>query len=81
MLETLTDVQGIVIAAAILYAAKELKRVSNEVSRVSTAIHALDRRVDDLERVLVGERVPNLERRPGGNPRASESRRDCSSGS
>jgi len=77
MLETLTDVQGIVIAAAILYAAKELKRVSNEVSRVSTAIHALDRRVDDLERVLVRDRVPEPERRPSGYARAPESGRDC----
>ncbi len=79
MLETLTDVQGIVIAAAILYAAKELKRVSNEVSRVSTAIHALDRRVDDLERVLVRDRIPEPERRPGGYARASQSGRDRSS--
>ena len=77
MIETLTDVQGIVIAAAILYAAKELKRVSNEVSRVSTAIHSLDRRVDALERVLVGERVQTPERRPGRNPGAPESGSDC----
>ena len=77
MLETLTDVQGIVIAAAILYAAKELKRVSNEVSRVSTAIHALDRRVDDLERVLVGQRVSKPERRSSRNAGAPESGSDC----
>ena len=76
MIETLTDVQGIVIAAAILYAAKELKRVSNEVSRVSTAIHALDRRVDDLERVLVRDRIPEPERRPGGHARAPQGGRD-----
>ena len=57
MLEVLTDVQGVLIAAAIIYAAKELRRISN-------ALHDLDHRVSSVERVLKSTGVSGDERRP-----------------
>ena len=63
MLEMLTDVQGIIIAGAILWAGKEIHNAGIQVRRVSDAIESLDRRVSDLERVFSAERVRDAERR------------------
>jgi hypothetical protein len=72
MLETLTDVQGVLIAAAIIYAAKELRRVSNQAERISAAVESLDSRVSDLERLLLNDRVREPLRRARDDGRASE---------
>tara|TARA_B100000424_G_scaffold197757_1_gene154921 strand:- start:130 stop:342 length:213 start_codon:yes stop_codon:yes gene_type:complete len=45
MLQMLTDVQGVLVAAAVIYAAKELRRIANEV-------HSLNHRVGLLERMF-----------------------------
>ena len=45
MFEIFNDVQGVLIAAAIIYSAKELRRVANE-------IHSLNHRVSLLERMF-----------------------------
>jgi hypothetical protein len=59
MLETFNDLQGVLIAAAIIYAAKELRRVSNSIIR-------LDYRVGELERMFHASRVREPERRGSG---------------
>ena len=81
MLEMLTDVQGIIIAGAILWAGKEIHNAGIQVRRVSDAIESLDRRVSDLERVFSAERIRDAERRAsvdagheeGGSDRQSRS--------
>jgi len=73
MLEMLTDVQGIIIAGAILWAGKEIHNAGIQIQRVSNAIESLDRRVSDLERVFSAERVRESERRDSINNRHEES--------
>tara|TARA_R110000787_G_scaffold250530_1_gene356179 strand:- start:8 stop:259 length:252 start_codon:yes stop_codon:yes gene_type:complete len=55
MLETFNDLQGILIGAAIIYAARELRRVSNSIIR-------LDYRVGDLERMFQSARLREPQR-------------------
>ena len=55
MLETFNDLQGILIGAAIIYAARELRRVSNSIIR-------LDYRVGDLERMFQSARIREPQR-------------------
>ena len=55
MLETFNDLQGILIGAAIIYAARELRRVSNSIIR-------LDYRVGDLERMFQSARFREPQR-------------------
>ena len=73
MLEMLTDVQGIIIAGAILWAGKEIHNAGIQIQRVSNAIESLDRRVSDLERVFSAERVRESERRDSIDHRHEES--------
>tara|TARA_R110002124_G_C8787291_1_gene501292 strand:+ start:141 stop:380 length:240 start_codon:yes stop_codon:yes gene_type:complete len=73
MLEMLTDVQGIIIAGAILWAGKEIHNAGIQIQRVSNAIESLDRRVSDLERVFSAERVRESERRDSLDHRHEES--------
>ena len=74
MLETFNDLQGILIGAAIIYAARELRRVSNSIIR-------LDYRVGDLERMFESARVRKPERRGSGIDRATPGSGDSESGS
>ena len=55
MLETFNDLEGMLIFAGILYAARELRRVSNSIIR-------LDYRVGDLERMFHASRVREPQR-------------------
>ena len=73
MLEMLTDVQGIIIAGAILWAGKEIHNAGIQIQRVSNAIESLDRRVSDLERVFSAERIREYERRDSLDNRHEES--------
>ena len=73
MLEMLTDVQGIIIAGAILWAGKEIHNAGIQIQRVSNAIESLDRRVSDLERVFSAERIRESERRDSLDNRHEES--------
>lgn len=63
MIEMLYDVQGIIIAGAILWAGREIHRAAIQIQRVSNAVESLDRRVSDLERVFSAERLRESERR------------------
>lgn len=74
MLETFNDLQGVLIAAAIIYAAKELRRVSNSIIR-------LDYRVGELERMFEASRLRKPERRGSGIDRATPGSGDGKSGS
>ena len=65
MLETFNDLQGILIGAAIIYAARELRRVSNSIIR-------LDYRVGDLERMFESSRIRESERWGSLNDRNEE---------
>ena len=69
MLETFNDLQGMLIFAGIIYAARELRRVSNSIIR-------LDYRVGDLERMFAAERFPKPERRDSYSSRDEESGSD-----
>jgi len=55
VLETFNDLQGMLIFAGIIYAARELRRVSNSIIR-------LDYRVGDLERMFESSRLRESER-------------------
>ena len=55
MLETIYQIEGVLIAAAIIYAARELRRVSNSIIR-------LDYRVGDLERMFQSARLREPQR-------------------
>ena len=55
MFETIYQIEGVLIAAAIIYAARELRRVSNSIIR-------LDYRVGDLERMFHASRVREPQR-------------------
>ena len=81
MLEMLTDVQGIIIAGAILWAGKEIHNAGIQIQRVSNAIESLDRRVSDLERVFSADRVRESERRDNQLERDAESSSDRQGGS
>ena len=72
MIEMLTDVQGIIIAGAILWAGREIHNAGIQVRRVSDAVESLDRRVSDLERVLSAERIRVAERRDSVDTRHEE---------
>ena len=74
MLETFNDLEGVLIAAAIIYAARELRRVSNSIIR-------LDYRVGELERMFEASRLRKPERRGSGIDRATPSSGDSKSGS
>tara|TARA_R110000782_G_scaffold39250_1_gene91398 strand:- start:35 stop:265 length:231 start_codon:yes stop_codon:yes gene_type:complete len=74
MLETFNDLEGVLIAAAIIYAAKELRRVSNSIIR-------LDYRVGELERMFESARVRKPQRRGSGIDRATPGSGDSKSGS
>jgi hypothetical protein len=67
MLETFNDLQGILIGAAIIYAARELRRVSNSIIR-------LDYRVGDLERMFQSSRLREPQRWDSLNDRDEEGR-------
>ena len=69
MLETFNDLEGVLIAAAIIYAARELRRVSNSIIR-------LDYRVGDLERMFAAERFREPERRDSHSSRDAKSSSD-----
>ena len=69
MLETFNDLQGMLIFAGIIYAARELRRVSNSIIR-------LDYRVGDLERMFAAERFREPERRDRHSSRDEESGSD-----
>ena len=73
MLETFNDLQGILIGAAIIYAARELRRVSNSIIR-------LDYRVGDLERMFHASRVREPQRWNGDNDGNEEGSGPCSGG-
>jgi ABC-type tungstate transport system substrate-binding protein len=75
MIEMLYDIQGIIIAGAILWAGREIHRAAIQIQRVSNAVESLDRRVSDLERVFSAERLRESERRD------SQLERDAESGS
>ena len=66
MLETFNDLQGILIGAAIIYAARELRRVSNSIIR-------LDYRVGDLERMFQSARLREPQRWDSLNDRNEKS--------
>ena len=55
MFETIYQIEGVLIAAAIIYAARELRRVSNSIIR-------LDYRVGDLERMFQSARLREPQR-------------------
>jgi hypothetical protein len=55
VLETIYQIEGVLIAAAIIYAARELRRVSNSIIR-------LDYRVGDLERMFQSARLREPQR-------------------
>jgi hypothetical protein len=55
VLETFNDLQGMLIFAGIIYAARELRRVSNSIIR-------LDYRVGDLERMFESSRLRESQR-------------------
>jgi hypothetical protein len=55
VLETFNDLQGMLIFAGIIYAARELRRVSNSIIR-------LDYRVGDLERMFQSARLREPQR-------------------
>jgi hypothetical protein len=76
MIEMLTDVQGIIIAGAILWAGREIHNAGIQVRRVSDAVESLDRRVSDLERVLSAERIRIAERRSSVDAGHAESGSD-----
>lgn len=59
MLSMFNDIQGVLIAAAIIYSAKELRRVANE-------IHSLNHRVSLLERMFERAGVQSINRRDDG---------------
>ena len=68
MLEVLTQVIGMCIAGAILYAARELKGISH-------AVRDLDFRLSRVERWLHGSGVPEPPERFTHDARATEKRR------
>ena len=74
MFETIYQIEGVLIAAAIIYAARELRRVSNSIIR-------LDYRVGDLERMFESARVRKPERRGSGIDRATPGSGDSTGGS
>ena len=55
MFETIYQIEGVLIAAAIIYAARELRRVSKSIIR-------LDYRVGDLERMFQSARLREPQR-------------------
>ena len=65
MLETFNDLQGMLIFAGIIYAARELRRVSNSIIR-------LDYRVGDLERMFESSRLRKPQRRGSIDDRNEE---------
>ena len=74
MFETIYQIEGVLIAAAIIYAARELRPVSNSIIR-------LDYRVGDLERMFESARVRKPERRGSGIDRATPGSGDSTGGS
>jgi len=73
MLEALSDSSGIIVASAILFAARELRRIGN-------AVRDLDYRVSNLERWLHRERLPERPGRPADDPGSIEIRSRSSEG-
>lgn len=61
MLQALSDASGIIVASAILFAARELRRIGN-------AVRDLDYRVSNLERWLHRSGVPERPGRPTDHP-------------
>ena len=66
MFETIYQIEGVLIAAAIIYAARELRRVSNSIIR-------LDYRVGDLERMFQSARLREPQRWNSDNDGNEES--------
>ena len=74
MFETIYQIEGVLIAAAIIYAARELRRVSNSIIR-------LDYRVGELERMFEASRVRKPERRGSRIDRTTPGSSDSTGGS